>query len=402
MNQPAESAGARPLRVLCVDDEPGVRAALRRELMDFEVEEAGSGAQARALMQNWSPDVVISDQRMPGEEGVDFLSWVADAHPRVLRILLTGYGDYQTSLKAINGGRVFALLEKPWSRDELQATVRAGVEVLAREGERERLAGEFQGEQEHEQLALFMPLLEGMAKLDVHKSGHARRVADLVQVFARFLKLSEARVQELRAAALAHELGELSLTEECRNTPQLRLQGAIQAEFQRHPERGAEVLRGTPALAAVARIVEAHHERFDGKGFPAGLAGEEIPVPARVLAVVDTYDSAMYGYLAPRRLSEAEARQYLQTQRGRLLDPRAVNAFLRCLQQRSRAPEPAGLPLEQLEPGMVLAEDLVSRGGILLVPADHRLTAALIERIGALAAQDGGRLRAVVKPARNR
>ncbi|WP_193222357.1 HD domain-containing phosphohydrolase, partial [Alkalilimnicola sp. S0819] len=96
-----------------------------------------------------------------------------------------------------------------------------------------------------------------MAKLDVHKSGPARRVADLVQVFARFLKLSEARVQELRAAALAHELGELSLTEECRKTPQLRLQGAIQAEFQRHPERGAEVLRGTPARAAVARIVEA-------------------------------------------------------------------------------------------------------------------------------------------------
>ena len=247
-------------------------------------------------------------------------------------------------------------------------------------------------------LAVHVPLLESLAQLELHQPGHATRVAALLEAFARFLKLNEARVLELRVIALAHGLGELTLSETCRNTPQLSLQGPARQEFREHPARAAAVLRAIPALQSLAKVVAAQHEHYDGTGFPAGLLGDAIPVPARLLAVVDTYDAARHGRLKARAMSETEAREYLQARVGSQLDGRAASAFLRFLQQSETGNAASnGVPIDELAPGMILEQDLSTSSGVLLVPAGHRLTPALLDRIRALAQIDGGRLFAVVR-----
>lgn len=244
-------------------------------------------------------------------------------------------------------------------------------------------------------------LLEGMAGLDACKPGHGVRVARLCESFAAFLKLAERRRLELRLAALAHDLGELALNEEYRRTPQVRLRAAVRPDFRDHPQRAAALLEAAPALRSAAAIVAAHHERYDGAGFPHGLRGDAIPILARVLAVVDTYDEARHGYIMPQAMAEAEVREYLRSQRSRQLDPRVVHTFLRWRAQvEEQAREGAGeegLSVDLLRPGMILDEDLCTRGGIFLVPAGHRLTPALIDRIRALAAREPGELRARVR-----
>jgi response regulator RpfG family c-di-GMP phosphodiesterase len=199
-----------PPRVLCVDDEPGVRSALRRELHGYAVEQAESAAHARTLLEQSAPDVIICDLRMPDEDGIHLLSWVAERHPQVVRILLTGYGDYQSSRRAINSGRVFALLEKPWDREELRETIRAGLEVQRQAQEQGDLEAQFAGSGGAD-LSACLPLLESLTQLELHQPGHSLRVAELLEAFGRSLKLNDERTRELRAAALAHGLGELSL-----------------------------------------------------------------------------------------------------------------------------------------------------------------------------------------------
>lgn len=371
-------------RVLCVDDEVAVRAALRRELAGYQVEQAGSAEEARRAVAAAAPEVIISDLRLPGDDGIVFLSWVAAAHPQVVRILLTGYGDYQASLRAINSGRVFALLEKPWSREELLETVRAGLAVQRQTGDRDALAAQF-ADGGAPDLTIYLPLLQGLSRLDRHQPGRAERVAAMLESFGRFLKLSEARVLELRLAGLAHALGELGLSDACHSMPLMSLQGPPAQEFKEHPRRGGAALQDVPGLTTVAATVAAQHERFDGGGFPNGLEGNAIPVAARLLAVVVAYDAARNARLRARAMSEAEAHAYLRAQAGTQFDPRAVAAFLRFLQRQAGAAKPNGTPVDQLRPGMVLEKDLATASGILLVPAGHPLTKALLARIRVLA-----------------
>ncbi len=140
---PAEAAGTR--LVLVVDDEPANQRALRRALRDeCEVETAGSGAEALAIMARRAVALVIADQRLPGMSGTEFLAHTVREFPSVIRVVLTGYTDVETLLDAINAGHVYHFLTKPWETRELRQVVRRGLERHAAEAERVRLLGELE------------------------------------------------------------------------------------------------------------------------------------------------------------------------------------------------------------------------------------------------------------------
>ena len=127
--------------VLVVDDEPGIISALRRTLMDegYEVYAAGSGPEGLRLLEGRKVKVVISDEKMPGMSGTEFLSIVKERHPETVRIMLTGHASVEAAMNAVNNGEIYRFFTKPWNGFELKFAVRSAVEKYDLERENRRL-----------------------------------------------------------------------------------------------------------------------------------------------------------------------------------------------------------------------------------------------------------------------
>jgi putative nucleotidyltransferase with HDIG domain len=175
-------------------------------------------------------------------------------------------------------------------------------------------------------------LVEFLERMDVFYPGHSRGVAALADMVTRRLGLGEAERRTVHFAALLHDIGKLRLP------PDLLGAGALTAEqrklVQQHPVLSVEMLRPITLWQDILPIIHSHHERWDGKGYPAGLAGEDIPLGARVVAVADVFDAMTrdtpYG---PRRTTE-QAIAELEAFAGAQFDPRVVRLFVAEYRQR--------------------------------------------------------------------
>jgi HD-GYP domain-containing protein (c-di-GMP phosphodiesterase class II) len=175
---------------------------------------------------------------------------------------------------------------------------------------------------------------------------HSRRVAELSAELARRLGLSNERVETIFLAARVHDVGKIGVSSQV-----LYKQGPLDEaewkEMRGHSEAGAKLIDKFPDFKKTRELILHHHERYDGKGYPQGLAGEQIPFGARVIAVADTYDAmtTQRPYRAP--LSRADVLEQLRQARGTQLDPRAVDAFLPIIEPRAAVESPATPPAPQ-------------------------------------------------------
>ena len=398
--------------VLCVDDEPSILSALKRVLRaeDCKVLQAGSGQDALALLAQEAVDVVVSDMRMPGMDGAALLAQVRARWPATARILLTGYADMNATIAAINEGQIYRYIHKPWDEAELRLTVRQAAEhqQLARERDRlqaltatqnealitlntglEQRVQERTGElrQANDQLRrnyltsikIFSNLMELRSGV---LAGHGKRCAHLARKVAAAMGLSEEDVQDIFVAGLLHDVGFMAMPDAILSKPVGKLAAPDLVSYQRHASLGAQSFMALDDHQAVATLIRSHHERFDGTGYPEQLQGEQIPLGARILGVVDTFDDLTHGHLTGAALTEAEARTLLQRGRGTQFDPEVIDVFLHITQVEK--PKPIRLePVtpEHLQPGMALGKDLLSKEGVLLLSAGHVLTADMISRI---------------------
>ncbi len=420
-NAPPHPADAQPAaQILCVDDEPHVAAALRRLLRGagHAVRVAGSGAEALSMLEAGAADIVVSDMRMPGMDGAQLLSQVRERWPGVARILLTGYADLQSTIAAINAAHVHRYLTKPWDDGELLAVVqqicehqslvreKARLEALAH-AQNQALA-QLNATLEHKVLERTAELSQAHQKLKKSYlacirmftnllewrggplAGHSRRVADLTRRTARVMGLGEAEQQDAFVAALIHDVGHVTLPDGMLSKPVPRFGPDELARYHKHPSLGEQLLLAVEDAQAVAVLVRAHHERYDGTGFPDRLMGDAIPLGARILAVADTYDDLQIGHLSPTPLAPADARTLIAHGRGRQFDPEVVDAFLQMLLQAAPVPEapPIMTATADLQPGMALARDFCSSEGVVLLAAGHVLTSDLIQRIQLREARD--------------
>ncbi|MCZ8095113.1 MAG: response regulator [Acidovorax sp.] len=408
---PAPQAGPA-WTVLCVDDEPSILSALKRVLRaeDCKVLQAGSGQEALALLAQEAVDVVVSDMRMPGMDGAALLAQVRARWPATARILLTGYADMNATIAAINEGQIYRYIHKPWDEAELRLTVRQAAEhqQLARERDRlqaltatqnealitlntglEQRVQERTGElrQANDQLRrnyltsikIFSNLMELRSGV---LAGHGKRCAHLARKVAAAMGLSEEEVQDIFVAGLLHDVGFMAMPDAILSKPVGKLAAPDLVSYQRHASLGAQSFMALDDHQAVATLIRSHHERFDGTGYPEQLQGEQIPLGARILGVVDTFDDLTHGHLTGAALTEAEARTLLQRGRGTQFDPEVIDVFLHITQVEK--PKPIRLePVtpEHLQPGMALGKDLLSKEGVLLLSAGHVLTADMISRI---------------------
>jgi response regulator RpfG family c-di-GMP phosphodiesterase len=430
--QPAPRPSAT---LLCVDDEPNILSALRRLFRPhgYQVHVAGGGAEGLALLERTPVDLVISDMRMPEMNGAEFLERVRARWPDTVRILLTGFSDLDSTVAAINEGQIARYVAKPWDDDTVLTIVREQLEKKFLLAERRRLEAltaaqndelknlnatlEQKVEARTAQLAAALKNAEA-ARAALHRSllnsvrvyasflelrapaiaAHCKRVAERVRTLAQKMSLASAAVQDAVIAALLHDIGRVSLPDEALAAPAQSLTGAARDEHARHPARGAELLAILETTQGAAETVRAHHERFDGSGFPAGLRGSEIPLAARILAVADDFDEAVAGLLMRPALAPANALRWLQEGRGRRYDPAVLDAFAALFgEPADQAPKELVLRPAQLEPGMVLARDIVAPGGKLLLVSDYALDAELIDGLVNYERSIGSAIRVTVR-----
>ncbi len=176
--------------------------------------------------------------------------------------------------------------------------------------------------------ALLLALARALEAKDYETEGHSERVTAYALRLGRALGLRREALEDLRRGALLHDLGKIGIPDAVLRKPG-PLTEEEQALMRAHPLIGDRILEGLPALQGARGVVRHHHERFDGRGYPEGLQGKEIPLLARIFAVVDAYD-AMTSYRPCRRaLDPEEALAEIAREAGRQFDPRVVAAFLR-------------------------------------------------------------------------
>lgn len=415
-----------PASLLFVDDEPSILAALRRLFRPhgYKIHVADSAAAGLALLATEVVDLVISDMRMPVMDGAQFLEQVRGRWPGVVRILLTGYADVASTIAAINRGEIYRYVAKPWNDEEIVLTVRDALERQRLEQDNARLLALSQRQNEElrqlnagleqkvaertatlEQTLGMLELAHGDLKKGFLESvrvfaglielrggqqlgGHSRRVADHARSIAQRLALPDNEVQDVLLAGLLHDIGKIGLPDGLLGRPFNTLPGDLRGQVMKHVQIGQNVLLGIGQLKEAALLVRHHHECFDGSGYPDRLAGMAIPLGSRILAVANDYDALQLGTLTQTALRPDEAIGFIVENRGRRYDPSVTDVFVKMLAEVRKAVE---LPVRprQLEPGMIVARDLMHREGYLLLAREQALNPAMIRQLHQLEESDG-------------
>lgn len=416
---PPDVAAAPMPTVLLVDDEPSVLSALRRlfRSQGYRIEQCTSGADALDLLQRTPVDLVVSDMRMPGMDGAAFLAQVRRAHPSVVRILLTGYADISATIAAINDGAIHRYIAKPWDDQDLLLVVSDALQRSRLEQENGRLLALTQSQNRallalnqgletrvaertaalqssladlaaahaevEKQFMLAVTVFSGLLELrEGGMAGHARRTADLARRVAARLGLDEAAQREVQLAALLHDIGKIGFDDAMLRSPVSHYSAEQRSRYQRHPADGEGALMPLDKLHGVAAIVRQHHERYDGRGFPDRRRGDAILLGARILAAASDYDGLIGGTLAEQAYSPERARAALRAGVLTHYDPQVIDAVCAVLDEADGENcTDVAMPVSRLQPHMVLAHDLLTPQGVILLAAGHVFQAPLIARL---------------------
>lgn len=418
------------LTLLFVDDEPSILSALRRLFrpQGYRVLTAESGAAALELLAAENVDLIVSDMRMPVMDGAQLLREVRQRWPDVVRVLLTGYADIGSTIAAINEGEIHRYISKPWDDQELLLCVREGLErgqlrrqnaqllkltaeqnqalqaingqleqrVAARTAELQQV-NDMLGvayEQLQQNFLLSIKVFAGLLELrEGSLAGFSERVGQLARRLAVQLGLSDNEQQDCYAAGLLHEVGKIGLPDVLLRKPVSLMRDDELQRYRRHPLNAEAALMPLVDLRGVARLVRLHQERIDGRGFPDGLAGAEVPTAAQVVGLAATYEGLMAGRLSERPHSAAQALLAIRQTAGMHFEPRVVEAFEALM---ASAPpveiDEREMSARDLRPGMVMARDLLSPQGTLLLAKGFTFDATVIRTIQELVARENLRI----------
>jgi response regulator RpfG family c-di-GMP phosphodiesterase len=336
-----------PVRILVVDDEALLRQVLTRLLTGagYLCREAASAPAAIETLNREPVDLVVSDIQMPGMDGTQLLAEVRRRWPDTGVVMVTAVSDVQTAVACLNQGAL-DYVGKPFQVDEVLARVRQALDKrrLQIENRDYQLNLEHKVRIQADRIAeLFLQAVQSLAHAleakDPYTRGHSARVRDYSEATARAMGLDTTLVAEVRLGAELHDIGKIGVRESVLLKPG-RLTDDEYMHILEHTIIGERILSPLVREHPLAlRIVRSHHERLDGRGFPDHLRGEEIPLPARVVTVADTFDAMTTARPYRTARSPEAALEELRRCVGSQLDRDAVDAFQRAF------PDPAALPI---------------------------------------------------------
>jgi len=329
--------GSKAERILIVDDEPNISRLVSQLLAvkGYSSRVCDSGAQALDVIASGDFNLVISDINMPGMSGIDLLSRVRKSHPDVAFIMLTAVDDHATAVRSLELG-AFGYIIKPFEANELFINVSNSLRRRELEMERNR----YEERLEHEvrertaeirdtQEEVIFRLVTASGFRDEETGEHIRRMGEYTAILARAAGWNENAADEMRLAATMHDVGKMGVADAI-----LRKPGKLSREefeqMKEHTRIGARILEGSriPLMVLARDIALFHHEKWDGGGYPAGLAGEAIPLAARVVAVCDVYDALVNDRVYRKALPEEQALAIMKEGRGSHFDPVILDLFL--------------------------------------------------------------------------
>lgn len=328
--RPPHSGNARP-RVLCVDDEPVILQILRRllEVQGFEPVTCGDPVAAIALFDDKPFDVVITDIHMPGMDGLSLMKALRERRPELPVMIVTGQGTVDTAIQALREG-ASGMLVKPFTGEELLGEVRRALAVS-------------QMHYEALEYRYISPVLDSIALTlstaiearNLETGEHCRQLGVLSERMATVLGGDQRQRMTIRIGGYLHDIGKIGTADAILLKPG-RLTDEEMAEMRRHSEIGSGILEVHEAMAEIAQIVRHHHERWDGQGYPAGLAGTAIPLGGRIIAVADAFSAMTNDRIYRPALPVERAWAELRAHSGTQFDPEIVAVFEQVVDEAGR------------------------------------------------------------------
>ena len=334
-----------PVTLLVVDDEESILNALRKFLVQqgFEVVTASSGEEALAVLQRQKITGMLLDVNMPGMSGVELVPQIMELEPTIALLMLTAVNDATSAALCMQRG-AFDYLIKPIDLGHLGRAIHHALqrrhtllegqhinqwlkeEVASRVAER-RLE---QDNQERISIATLEALVNALEAKDPYLRGHSARVADLSAIVAAEMGCTDEQVEAVRTGGRLHDIGKIGIREEILNK-----QGPLTDDEYEHVKQhvvvGSQILSPLVHLRDVIGFVRSHHERWDGTGYPDRVAGDAIPLGARVIGAVEIYDALTTARPYQEKIPPEAAVKRMRDLVGTVIDPvvhRALDAVV--------------------------------------------------------------------------
>lgn len=381
--------------LLFVDDEPNVLKALKRlfRSAEYQVYTADGGEAGLEILQQQPIDLIISDMRMPQMNGAEFLTRAAEQWPETVRILLTGYADIESTIEAVNKGKIYSYCSKPWEDNELRILVgnaltqkrlteerRQLFEIINQQNQqlKELNAGlEDKVEKRTEQLKksllridqahdalkrqytdsvkVFARIIEMRPGI---KSGHSKYIAENAREVAQRMQMPANDIKDVIYAGLLLQIGKVSLPDHLLTDALMSLNSPQRIRYLNHAQEGQSLLKGIEQLQNAALLISHQYEHFDGSGHPQGLLGDEIPLGARILTVIRDYITYLDGSVTGTPMTPSNVKGRLLARKLIEYDPSVVDVFLALLAESESHDERPIIEISwtQLQVGMEAAE----------------------------------------------
>ena len=336
MSSASEPDSQSARHVLIVDDEPYLRELLARWLADdgFECTQAGDVLEAVCVLERQEFDLLLCDINMPGKSGIDLLVAALELYPCLAVLMITALDDRATAIRTLECG-AFGYMIKPFDKNEMHINVANALErrrllqasrryqERLEEDVRERTADIRRREEE-----VVLRLVTASEWRDSDTGAHIRRIGAYCAVLASALGWDGAGVEDIGLAATMHDIGKIGVPDTILLKP-----GKLTTEefevMKGHTVIGADMLAESKIrILEIARdIALSHHERWNGNGYPKGLAGEAIPQVGRIVAITDVYDALVHKRIYKDAFPEEKVLAIMTEERGEHFDPEIFDCF---------------------------------------------------------------------------
>ncbi|MBC2711720.1 MAG: response regulator [Desulfosarcina sp.] len=368
------------MNILIADDDPATLNLLSSRLgaWDHTVYQAADGNTAWEIIRSTPIDIVVSDWMMPGLDGLQLCRRIRQMKKSgyIYLILISAQDSKADIIHGLEIG-VDDYITKPIDMDALCARIEIGVRIVDLERALNRKI-EIITANHHQTIRMFSQIME---VFDDELGGHCRRTAKLaVQLAGRHSGVGDAEIPIIETAALLHDIGMVGIPKSILNKRRTEMVNDERQLYQSHAAMGARIIGEIEIMKPAALLVRMHHEQYNGKGFPHGLAGDDIPIGAQLISAASIYDNMIHkGKIALDSIAEN-----LQRIRGYLLSPQVVELLLEInvAQQHdlARKTDEERL-LDDLKAGMILAANVRMKTGAFVMAADTELDGYGIDKL---------------------
>jgi len=328
-------------RILVIDDELAPRESIRMVLKDqYNVSTADGAHEALEMMSENPFDLVVLDIRMPKMDGITALQEIKKRHADTEVVLLTAYASLDTARDAIRCG-AFDYLIKPFDKDDILLVIKKGLErrrankdmkmereiLLDRASYLENQVSEARNNLLTYYESTVQALILTIDAKDHYTFRHSGRVAKLSAALAEKMGVAQEAVREIQHAASIHDIGKVGIVEGILNKKG-HLTSDEYEEMKKHPAIGVRIVQSIPFLEEAIPVIQYHHERYDGDGYPYGVKGEDIPLSARIVAVADAIDAMMRDRPYREALSTDRVLRELRDNAGSQFDASIIDVIL--------------------------------------------------------------------------